>query len=149
MKIYTDGSARTTNGYGGFGVVVCDDDNNVLYSISKQYYDKKVTNNQMELVSILIAVLLYGRRKDTVIYSDSAYAINTLNTWMWNWERNGWIKSDGAVPLNLNIIQTVYDLFANKGYKVTFEKVKGHNTCDGNILADKIANGSKKGDYVI
>ena len=31
MKIYTDGSAHPTNpGPGGLGIVVCDDDNNIL-----------------------------------------------------------------------------------------------------------------------
>lgn len=145
MKIYTDGSSRTTSGYGGFGIVICDDNDKILYTISKQYYNKKVTNNQMELIAILIAVLLYGRREGTVIYSDSAYAINTFDNWGFSWRSRGWIKSDGEVPLNLDIIKTYFNLY-DRGYRVKFEKVKGHTSCDGNILADKLATGRAKGD---
>ena len=59
MIIYTDGSAHPNPGLGGFGVVVLDNNENFLYSYSKQFAGK-VTNNEMELKAILYAFLNHG-----------------------------------------------------------------------------------------
>ena len=39
-----------------------------------------------------------------IIYSDSAYCVNTINDWMYRWERNGWLKSNNTTPENLDLI---------------------------------------------
>ena len=44
MKIYVDGSAHPNPGPGGFGVVVVDDDDKLLFCHSKQA-DYTTTNN--------------------------------------------------------------------------------------------------------
>lgn len=148
MKAYVDGSARPTNpGFGRFAIVVCDDNDNVLYTI--EHNKDNVTNNAMEMAAIVSAVLLYGRGEDKVqIFSDSAYAVNALTQWSFGWKLKGWCKGDNKVPENLELIKEYHKLLDN-GYHANIGWVKGHNTCDGNILADKIANGSKKGDYII
>lgn len=144
MKIYTDGSSWLGDNSGGFAIVVCDNNDEVLYTISKRYKNTRFTNNMGELVSILIAVLLYGRNEEPVkIYSDSAYAINTLEVWSNGWRRNGWVKGDGKEPENLRIIMQ-YHALKDQGYRAELIKVKGHSTCRGNILADKIARGEKE-----
>lgn len=147
MKIYTDGSAYPNPGKGGFGIVVCDNNDNILITISHQA--QQVTNNVMELAAILSAVLLYGNKGiDLTIYSDSAYAINCLDTWRFNWEKNNWRKSDNQVPENLEIIKEYKNLI-DSGYKAKLVKVKGHSTCRGNQLADLIASGKQKAEVII
>lgn len=148
MRVYTDGGARPTNpGFGRFAIVVCDDNNNILYTI--EHSKDNTTNNAMEMSAIVSAVLLYGRGKDTVqIFSDSSYAVNSLTKWSYNWKANGWLKSDNRSPENLELIKEYHRLLDN-GYHASISWVKGHNTCDGNILADAIARGDKKGDYAI
>ena len=59
MIIYTDGSAHPNPGPGGFGVVVLDNNENLLYTYSKQCAGP-VTNNEMELKAILYTFLNYG-----------------------------------------------------------------------------------------
>ena len=148
MIIYTDGSAHPNPGPGGFGVVVLDNNENLWYTYSKQFAGK-VTNNEMELKAILYAFLNHGVKLDDwnidvpIVYSDSNYCVQTFNDWMFNWARNGWIKSDKKVPENLDLIQAYYDWY-QKGYRIELRKIKGHAGQSGNELADKLATGEIK-----
>ena len=145
--IYTDGSANPNPGPGGFGVVVLDNTENFVYNLYRES-SEKTTNNREELKAILYALKTYGVNifdlsedefiRVPIVYSDSAYAINTYNDWMWRWASNNWIKSDGAKAENLDIIQEYYDLW-NQGYRIELKKVAGHKDVKGNILADRLA----------
>ena len=148
MKIYTDGSANPNPGPGGFGVVVLDNTENFVYNLYRES-SEKTTNNREELKAILYALKTYGVKcygivtdefiQVPIVYSDSAYAINTYNDWMWRWAEDDWIKSDGAKPENLDIIQEYYDLWDKQGFRIELRKVTGHSDIEGNILADKLA----------
>jgi ribonuclease HI len=59
---------------------------------------------------------------------------------MFNWARNGWIKSDKKEPENLDLIKAYYDHYM-KGYRIDLKKVKGHAGNKYNELADKLATG--------
>lgn len=147
MKIYTDGSANPNPGPGGFGVIVLDNQEKFVYNLYRES-SENTTNNREELKAILYCLKKYGVNifeedkiefiRIPIVYSDSAYAINTYNDWMWRWARNDWIKSDGAKAENLDIIQEYFDLW-NQGYRIELRKVKGHSNVPGNILADKLA----------
>ena len=148
MIIYSDGSAHPNPGPGGFGVVVCDDNNNLITTYGRQFPDQKVTNNEMEIKSILYIMLNYGCKdcdwsRPPLVYSDSAYCVNIFNDWMFTWQRNGWTKSDHKPPENLKLIQAYYNWYM-KGYRIELLKVKGHNGNKWNELADKIATGKEK-----
>ena len=149
MKIYTDGSAHPTNpGPGGLGIVVCDDNDNIITTISK-HFDITITNNQMELLALLIVLKLYGNKEEIpTVYTDSSYALNTYSNWMFGWARKGWLKSDNRTPENLDIIKEYYDLI-NKGYKINLQKVKAHAGHEINELADRLAKGEIKGYITI
>lgn len=127
MVIYTDGSC-TRNGKavnsGGFGVVALDNHENLVYTYSKR--SENTTNNREELKAILYAMLNYGvntnkyefsQIEPPIVYSDSAYCVNTFNQWMFSWAKNGWIKSDKKIPENLDLIQAYYDWY-NRGYRI-------------------------------
>ena len=150
ITIYTDGSCLANGkeiNEGGFGVVVVDENENLLYTYKKR--NKNTTNNREELRAILYSFLNYGVKVDNmwtgpnniyipIVYSDSAYCVNTFNSWMFNWARNGWIKSDNKVPENLDLIQAYYDWY-QKGYRIELRKIKGHAGHKWNELADKLA----------
>ena len=88
----------------------------------------------------------YGKERDPetndghVVWSDSAYAVNTINIWMYSWASKGWLKSDNKTPENLDIIKKIYELNKN-GYYIRLVKVKGHKGIKGNELADDLATG--------
>ena len=136
MVFYTDGSAHPNPGPGGFGVVTVDPKGEVIETYAK--HCDNTTNNAEEMKSILYAA--YRARlagESAVIYSDSAYAINTFTNWMYSWERNNWTKSDGKVPENLDLVKAFFDL--SKTMDINFIKVKGHKGNKYNELADKLA----------
>ena len=139
MVYYTDGSAHPNPGPGGFGVVIVDETTDEIidtYAKSSQ----KTTNNAEEMKAIIFAVCDAAKRGiPAIIYSDSAYAINTFTNWMFSWERNGWVKGDGKAPENLELVKAFFEL--NKKYKITLNKVKGHVGDKYNEMADKLATG--------
>ena len=140
MIIYTDGACSangTDHSSGGYAVVVFTDDNKYICSHSK--HCDGTSNNREELKAILFTLLKYGHL-NPIVYSDSAYAINTLTTWMFNWESNGWIKADGRKPENLDLIQPFFKYW-QKGFRIQLKKVKGHSGNLGNEMADKLATG--------
>lgn len=143
MTFYTDGSAHPNPGPGGYGVVGVEDEK-VVFARGQQYKGP-VTNNEMELKAILYVMLNYGVKCDDwgqppIVYSDSAYCVNTFNEWMFNWARKGWIKSDKQRPENLDLIQTYYDWY-KEGYRIDLRKIKGHAGHEWNELADQLATG--------
>lgn len=150
MIIYTDGACQGNGkdvNKGGFGVVVLDKDENLLYNYSR--LSENTTNNREELKAILYSFLNYGVNINNqflfnldipIVYSDSAYAVNTLNDWMFNWANRGWLKSDNQKPENLDLIQAYYDWYS-KGYRIELKKVRGHAGNQWNELADRLATG--------
>lgn len=150
MIIYTDGSAHPNPGPGGFGVIVLDNNEKLLYNYNKQFKNK-VTNNEMELKAILYSFLNYGVNINNplhgfnnydipIVYSDSNYCVQTFNDWMFRWANNNWIKSDKQKPENLDLIQAYFEHY-QKGYRIDLKKVKGHSNNKWNKLADKLATG--------
>ena len=152
MVIYTDGSClgngKSINS-GGYGVIVLDNDEKLLYNYSKR--SENTTNNREELKAILYSFLNYGININNpllgfnnydipIVYSDSNYCVQTFNEWMFNWARNGWVKSDKKIPENLDLIQAYYDWY-QKGYRIDLRKVKGHAGNKWNELADQLATG--------
>lgn len=146
MIIYTDG-ACSGNGsaaaVGGFAAIVLDDEGNYITSHHEQV--KNTTNNRMELSAILWSIAKYGREKPCpTVYTDSAYCVNTLTSWMWSWERRGWLKSDNKEPENLDLIQAYHTLW-NRGYRIELRKCHGHSGDHWNEQADKLAVAAKEG----
>ena len=93
----------------------------------------------MEMAAIIYAVEHRIEGYPLIIRSDSAYAVNTFNNWMYNWQRNGWLKSDNTQPENLDLVQRYYNLVQDT--IITLEKVPGHATNVWNNFADGLATG--------
>jgi ribonuclease HI len=47
---------------------------------------------------------------DVKIYSDSRYAVNCMNTWIYRWVQNGWKNTKGNEVCNRDLIQRASDL---------------------------------------
>lgn len=146
---YTDGSTRgngTKTAEGGFGVVLVDEDTDtIIYQY--QEFHIGTTNNRMEMMAIIHA-LKYAYETAFMtsiptIKSDSAYAVNTFNSWMYSWERAGWKRPGNKTPENLDLVQEYYAL-QQQGYIVNLEHVKGHNGLKWNEWADALATGKQK-----
>ena len=147
MIYYTDGSCvgnGRANAKGGYGIVGINEDG--LLSFVRAKRSDNTTNNREELKAILYVMLTAGTQSSDdwsqppIVYSDSAYCINTFNDWMFRWAANNWIKSDGKTPENLDLIQAYYEHYMN-GYRIDLRKIKGHAGEEWNELADMLATG--------
>ena len=139
LKIYTDGACSKNPGPGGYGIIVMNDDDNVIYYDSK--YENDTTNNIQEIKALIhgFAFAKLRPQEKCIIYSDSAYAIGVFTQWIQGWERNGWVKSDGGPIKNLSLIQKGYQIFRELS-NCEVVKVKGHNENIGNEMADALAS---------
>ena len=144
LVFYTDGACKGNPGPGGFGVVSLQD-NEILYDYSE--YCDDTTNNREEMKAILWALNKYGSLgfEVPVVYSDSAYSVNTFNNWMFGWQRNGWVKSDRKTPENLDLVKEYY----NSLKKIDLRHIKGHAGHEYNEIADKLATGKMKVEEII
>ena len=102
----------------------------------------------MELTAFLKTFELlnskYQKQKAT-IYSDSAYCINILTSWIYSWSKNNWLNSKKEKIKNFDIIFSLYkyyniDFFINQ---IDFVKIKGHTGNIGNELSDALSRADK------
>ena len=143
--IFTDGSSRGNPGPGGWGMLVMNEDETEILFIEHDTEDY-VTNNRMELKAMLCA-LQYAESHFNdyfIIYSDSAYVVNSFNSWMRNWAANGWKNSKKQIVENVDLMRALYE-YQKKDFP-NFEvcQCKGHNGDIGNELADALATNNIK-----
>ena len=145
LTFYTDGACSGNPGPGGYGVVEYDIKSNTIFYTYSEYF-KNVTNNQMELKAILHVIKLAAADKENsyLVYSDSAYAVNSINTWMYGWARNGWINSKKKPVENLDLIQEIYSYLEFPMKNFDLRKINGHSGHLGNELADALATNNMK-----
>ena len=140
ITIYCDGGCRGNqekNNIGAYGARILYKD--VYMDIKKAFIN--VTNNRMELTACIESLAKLKRYDIPVtIYSDSAYVVNGMNSWVYNWERNGWKTSTKKDVENKELWERLLNL-TRLFIRVDFIKVKGHTgENDGNSIADRLVN---------
>jgi ribonuclease HI len=75
------------------------------------------------------------------VFSDSLYAVEGSNKWMFNWEKNGWKKSNAlgssSAIANLDLWKILFELVNE--IKPTIKWIKGHAGDKYNELCDNLA----------
>ena len=143
--IYTDGSARFNPGPGGWGMLVMnEDDTQILFK--EHDSEDNVTNNRMELKAMICAFEYAESHPNDyfIIYSDSAYVVNSINSWIPNWATNGWRNSKKQLVENIDCMQALYDFIKRDFFNAEVKKCKGHEGETGNELADALATNNMK-----
>lgn len=135
LVIYTDGGSINNPGPGGYGVVICDNDDR--RELSGGF--RLTTNNRMEMTACLEALRAMGRTtRPIVLYSDSSYLVNGITKgWAKNWRRNGWRKADRSPALNSDLWAELLDLLVE--LDVEFRWVRGHAGNELNERCDRLA----------
>ena len=133
INIYTDGACSGNPGKGGWGVVILDNNKEILLNGG----DQLTTNNKMELTAAIKALEYFKIKKDLIIYTDSKYVKDGIESWIINWKKNGWKTSTKKIVKNKELwIQL--DNLINK-HNVTWKWVKGHAGLEFNEKADELA----------
>jgi len=146
IEIYTDGSSLGNPGPGGWGVVIIKNEElGIKKDIEIGGGEKNTTNNRMELQAVIKA-LKYIRKSDFLmfgekitIFVDSNYVLNGINSWIYNWEKNGWRTANKKPVLNQELWKELIELVRSFKSKILWEKVKGHSGHIYNDKADEIA----------
>lgn len=130
LIIYTDGSARGNPGPGGYGVVM--QWGSVVKELSQGF--RMTTNNRMELMAVIEGLKLLTRDGvDVVVYSDSAYVVNSVEKgWVFDWVKKGFKDKKNADLWKEFLVYY-------KKHKVKFVWVKGHANNPGNNRCDQLA----------
>lgn len=147
VTIYTDGACSGNPGNGGYGTIL------VHVDSTGQKHEKElsegfsnVTNNQMELMAVIIGLEALKKECDVTIYSDSKYVVDAFNSnWIDGWIKKGWKTANKSPVKNVELWQRL--LKAKEKHNVEFIWVKGHAGHDYNERCDRLAvTASKKED---
>ena len=133
INIYTDGACSGNPGKGGWGVVILDNNNEILLNGG----DQLTTNNKMELTATIKALEYFETKKDLTIYTDSKYVKDGIESWIINWKKNGWKTSTKKIVKNKELWVQLDNLINQ--HNVTWKWVKGHAGFEFNEKADELA----------
>ena len=139
VSIYTDGACSGNPGPGGYGTILVHIDTNGVKhekELSEGY--KCVTNNQMELMAVIVGLESLKKPCAVQLYSDSKYVVDAFNShWIDGWIKRGWKGSDKKPVKNVELWQRL--LKAKESHDVEFIWVKGHAGHEYNERCDTLA----------
>ena len=133
IKIYTDGSCIGNPGPGGWAAIILKGDKQKIISGKK----KNTTNNQMELMAAIKALVFLKKKQKIRIYTDSNYVKEGITNWIKTWKKNNWkTKKKKKVKnvelwIKLNILSDFHD--------IEWRWVKAHAQDSMNNKVDKLA----------
>ncbi|KUL85282.1 hypothetical protein ZTR_07953 [Talaromyces verruculosus] len=121
MKIYVDGGCRRNGRSNAVAAAAaCVKNKYGKYKIWKRNITYNPTNQRAEITAIIMALELALEKyeddldllpqMDVEIFSDSKYAVNCMNTWIYKWCRNGWTNSAGNEVANRDLIEEASNL---------------------------------------
>lgn len=145
VNIFVDGACSGNPGPGGYGLVILKDDNIIQWRHSA--FCDNTTNNREEMKAIIEAFRLADLgfpNEDVFIYSDSAYCVNMINDWIWNWSKNGWKNSKKKEVENIDLVKEIYSYINKEFYHCQVVKISGHNGEVGNEIADALATNNPR-----
>lgn len=139
VQIYTDGACSGNPGPGGYGtILVYSDANNQKHEKELSEGFSCVTNNQMELMAVIVGLEALKKPCSVTIFSDSKYVVDAFNNkWIDGWIKKGW-KTAGKTPVkNVELWKRL--LSAKENHEVEFIWVKGHAGHEYNERCDSLA----------
>lgn len=134
IHIYTDGACRGNPGPGGWGALLRYGHHEKILSGAEDH----TTNNRMELMAAIQALVAMREPCKIELYTDSQYVQKGISEWLAGWKKRGWKKADKHPVKNADLWQML-DQEATR-HKVTWHWVKGHSGHKENELVDRIAN---------
>ena len=134
ITIYTDGACSGNPGVGGWGVVILENNKDPIYLNGGE---DNTTNNRMELIAAINAILYFKEKKSLVIYTDSKYLKNGIESWIKKWKLNGWKTSNNKAVKNKDLWMKLDEGISH--HIIDWNWVKGHANNEFNEKADFLA----------
>jgi ribonuclease HI len=144
---FTDGSSLVNpGGPGGTGYVVLDRAAPAIRFGGTRWAEDGpvgVTNNRMELRSVLDALHGIPAGETVLVTSDSRYVIDALTRWIAGWRRKGWRTSTGGPVMNRDLIEEI--AAREESLRVRYAWVRGHVGHPVNEVCDALASAAARG----
>ena len=134
IEIFTDGACKGNPGPGGWGALL------LAGKHRKELFggEPETTNNRMELLAAIRALEALKKPSRVKLFTDSQYVKNGIQSWIYNWKKNGWKTSAKKAVKNADLWQRLDELVVQ--HEVEWRWVKGHAGHPGNEKADELAN---------
>ena len=133
IKIYIDGSCIGNPGPGGWAAIILNGEKqNNIYGRKKN-----TTNNQMELMAAIKALIFFPKKQKIRIYTDSKYVKEGITNWIKIWKKNNWRTTKNKKVKNveywvkLNTLSNFHD--------IEWKWVRAHSGDPMNNKVDKLA----------
>lgn len=118
IKIHVDGGCRANGQPGSIGAAAA-----AFKDASGRFHGETTedlpsytapTNQRAEITSVILGLRMALKRYDQLhsdpwldvtIYSDSAFAVNCMEEWVYKWIKNGWMNCKGNEVANRDLIE--------------------------------------------
>ena len=134
VEVFTDGACKGNPGPGGWGVVLRMGPHEKELSGA----EPGTTNNRMELTAVIAALGALKQPCEVHLHTDSRYVIDSITSWIFGWQKNGWKTAAKKPVLNADLWQDL--LAATRPHKIKWIWVKGHAGHPENERADQLAS---------
>lgn len=149
VTIYTDGACSGNPGPGGYGtILVYIDSEGQKHQKEISCGYKNVTNNQMELLAVIVGLEALKKPAEVNIISDSKYVTDAFNNnWIDGWIKKGWKTAGKSNVKNVELWQRL--LKAKEPHDVKFTWIKGHAGHEYNERCDYLAVTAYKSENLL
>ena len=98
---------------------------------------KNTTNNQMELMAAIKALVFFSKKQKIRIYTDSNYVKEGITNWIKIWEKNNWKTANKKKVKNIELWIKLNTL--SNFHDIEWKWVKAHSGDPMNNMVDKLA----------
>lgn len=134
IEIFTDGACRGNPGPGAWAVLLRYQEKEKMLSGT----ELNTTNNRMELMAAIQALMALKKPCQIVLSTDSQYVKKGITEWLAQWKRRGW-KTASKTPVKNSDLWKQLDEQAAR-HTIQWEWVKGHSGHPENDRVDSLAN---------
>lgn len=133
VEIFTDGACSGNPGPGGWGTILRAKGQEKELSGG----EKQTTNNQMEMMAVIIGLEALTRPCQVKVTTDSQYVLKGMTEWLAGWKAKNWKTSTKKPVKNVELWQRLDK--AAQPHKIEWQWVRGHQGHPENERADKLA----------
>ena len=134
VTIFTDGACKGNPGPGGWGAILRMGEHEKELSGG----EAETTNNRMELMGAIMALRALKQPCEVTLHTDSKYVIDGITSWIFGWQRNGWVNAAKKPVANADLWQDL--IAAAHPHRIAWQWVKGHAGNADNERADRLAS---------
>lgn len=134
VTLHTDGACLGNPGPGGWAAILQWGEHESVLSGGLA----DTTNNQMELMAVIMGLEALKRPVSITVVSDSRYVLNGIQSWIAGWKRNGWKNAKKQPVANQELWQRLDA--ATQPHQIDWQWIKGHAGHPLNERCDELAS---------